>query len=49
MSALLAELKSRLEHIALGGDAKARARHAQHGKLLPRERLQQLLDPGSAF
>ncbi len=47
------ELVSQLEHIvgqiALGGDKKARARHLQHGKLLPRERLQRLIDPGSPF
>lgn len=47
------ELVNRLEQIvtqiAMGGDEKARARHLQHGKLLPRERLQQLLDPGSPF
>lgn len=49
MDSLLEELYSRLNHIALGGDDKARARHLQHGKLLPRERLQQLLDPGSPF
>lgn len=49
MTTLLDELYSRLEQIASGGDKKARARHLQHGKLLPRERLQQLLDPGSPF
>ncbi|PWY56419.1 methylcrotonoyl-CoA carboxylase [Legionella qingyii] len=49
MQALVDELKSRIQHIALGGDEKARARHLKHGKLLPRERLQQLLDPGSPF
>lgn len=49
MQALVDELQNRLQHIALGGDEKARARHLKHGKLLPRERLQQLLDPGSPF
>jgi 3-methylcrotonyl-CoA carboxylase beta subunit len=49
MTALLDELRTRIEQISLGGDEKARARHLQHGKLLPRERLQQLLDPGSPF
>ena len=33
----------------LGGPAKARARHEQKGKLLPRERVERLLDPGSPF
>lgn len=49
MQALVDELQQRILQIALGGDEKARARHLQHGKLLPRERLQQLLDPGSPF
>lgn len=49
MLALVEELKTRVTQIALGGDEKARARHLQHGKLLPRDRLQQLLDPGSPF
>lgn len=49
MQALVDELQRRVNQIALGGDEKARSRHLQHGKLLPRERLQQLLDPGSPF
>lgn len=49
MQALIDELQQRVQQIMLGGDEKARARHVAHGKLLPRERLQQLLDPGSAF
>ena len=49
MLALVNDLARVVTHIALGGDEKARARHRQHGKLLPRERLQALLDPGSAF
>lgn len=49
MQALVDELHHRIQHIALGGDEKARTRHLKHGKLLPRERLQQLLDPGSPF
>lgn len=49
MLMLVDELKTRLHQIALGGDEKARARHLQHGKLLPRERLNELLDPGSPF
>jgi 3-methylcrotonyl-CoA carboxylase beta subunit len=49
MLALVDDLARVVTHIALGGDDKARARHRQHGKLLPRERLQALLDPGSAF
>lgn len=49
MQGLVDELNQTVKQIALGGDEKARARHLQHGKLLPRERLQQLLDPGSPF
>lgn len=49
MDALLANLKRHIEKIALGGNEQARARHQAHGKLLPRERLHQLLDPGSPF
>ena len=42
-------LQQTIHKISEGGDEKARARHLAHGKLLPRERLQQLLDPGSPF
>lgn len=49
MQKLLNKLEQIVSDIALGGDKKARARHMEHGKLLPRERLQQLLDPGSPF
>ena len=46
---LLTTLRKTIQAIATGGDEKARLRHQQHGKLLPRARLQQLLDPGSPF
>jgi len=36
-------------HIALGGSESARQRHVKRGKLLPRERVDTLLDPGSPF
>lgn len=49
MTSLLNKLQDVVSTIALGGDEKARARHVKHGKLLPRQRLQQLLDPGSPF
>lgn len=49
MTALINQLVDTVTRIASGGDEKARARHIQHGKLLPRDRLQQLLDPGSPF
>jgi 3-methylcrotonyl-CoA carboxylase beta subunit len=49
MAALVAELRARATTVALGGPEAARARHVARGKLLPRERVERLLDPGSAF
>lgn len=49
MQALVDKLNATIKDISKGGDEKAQSRHKKHGKLLPRERLQQLLDPGSAF
>lgn len=49
MQALVTDLREKIHQISLGGDEKARAKHQQQGKLLPRERLHQLLDPGSPF
>ncbi|HWS78790.1 MAG TPA: carboxyl transferase domain-containing protein, partial [Thermomonas sp.] len=46
---LVAELDRRLARAADGGGEQARSRHAERGKLLPRERIDALLDPGSAF
>jgi 3-methylcrotonyl-CoA carboxylase beta subunit len=43
------DLRARASEIALGGDAKSRERHTARGKLLPRERVDGLLDPGSPF
>ncbi|QNG19679.1 methylcrotonoyl-CoA carboxylase [Rhodococcus triatomae] len=47
--ALVDELRANLERTALGGSARARERHVSRGKLLPRERVDGLLDPGSPF
>jgi 3-methylcrotonyl-CoA carboxylase beta subunit len=47
--ALMEELKERLATTALGGPAKSRERHIARGKLLPRERIDYLLDDGSPF
>ncbi|MEN1940828.1 carboxyl transferase domain-containing protein [Luteimonas sp. MJ174] len=47
--ALVDELDSRLARAADGGGDKARDRHVARGKLLPRERIAALLDPGSPF
>ena len=49
MQALVADLNARLAEIAQGGGAANNARHQGRGKLLPRERINQLLDPGSPF
>ena len=49
MQALVEQLQNTIADISLGGDEKARLRHQSQGKLLPRERLQHLLDPGSPF
>ncbi|MGA9873493.1 MAG: carboxyl transferase domain-containing protein [Rhodococcus sp. (in: high G+C Gram-positive bacteria)] len=46
---LVAELADRLERAALGGNVKSRERHVSRGKLLPRDRVNELLDPGSPF
>lgn len=43
------DLKVKLEEIKLGGGDKSRERHLSRGKLLPRDRVYALLDPGSAF
>src|SRR3954471_15152269 len=47
--ALVAELKDRLRVAALGGPERSRERHVSRGKLLPRERIDVLLDDGSPF
>jgi 3-methylcrotonyl-CoA carboxylase beta subunit len=46
---LVADLQSRLATAALGGPERARTRHVERGKLLPRERVDDLLDPSSPF
>ncbi|PRX97182.1 carboxyl transferase domain-containing protein [Allonocardiopsis opalescens] len=48
-TALAAELRERLAAAALGGPERARRRHVERGKLLPRQRVDALLDPGSPF
>ncbi|MFE8946410.1 carboxyl transferase domain-containing protein [Streptomyces sp. NPDC007856] len=47
--ALVEELRGKLAAAALGGGEKARARHTARGKLLPRDRVDTLLDAGSPF
>src|SRR5437868_1061230 len=43
------DLQALVAEIAKGGDLEAQKRHQGKGKLLPRERIQKLLDPGSSF
>lgn len=47
--ALAEELRAKVATAALGGSERARARHTERGKLLPRDRIHRLLDPGSPF
>ena len=47
--ALVAELNAQLATARLGGPQRARARHVERGKLLPRERVDALVDPSSPF
>jgi acetyl-CoA carboxylase carboxyltransferase component len=49
MEALVAELHARTAAVAVGGGDRAVERHRSRGKLLARERIDRLLDPGSAF
>src|SRR5581483_653071 len=49
MVALVAELRERTEQVARGGGEAAVERHRSRGKLTARERIDRLVDPGSAF
>jgi 3-methylcrotonyl-CoA carboxylase beta subunit len=49
MQALVDELRARQARNALGGGEAARAKHVARGKLLPRDRVEMLLDPGAPF
>jgi len=49
MRALVDDLKQKVATAALGGGDKARDKHTARGKLLPRERINLLLDPGAPF
>ena len=49
MRALVNDLRQQVARATLGGDARAREKHVARGKLLPRERVRTLLDPGSPF
>ncbi|MBY0466583.1 MAG: methylcrotonoyl-CoA carboxylase [Burkholderiales bacterium] len=49
MQVLVDDLRVQVAQVALGGGEAARAKHTARGKLLPRERVHMLLDPGSPF
>jgi 3-methylcrotonyl-CoA carboxylase beta subunit len=49
LRALVADLRDKAAQVALGGGEAARARHTARGKLLPRDRVNHLLDPGTPF
>ena len=49
MEKLVDDLYEKLHKSALGGSEKAQKKHSGRGKLLPRERVRLLLDPGSPF
>src|ERR1700709_2125742 len=49
MRALVAELRQKLDEVAGGGGKPSRARHTSRGKMLARQRVDLLVDPGTAF
>jgi 3-methylcrotonyl-CoA carboxylase beta subunit len=49
MRSLVGDLREKIQTVSQGGDAASRERHVARGKLLPRERVLKLLDPGSPF
>ena len=49
MEAAVRQLRETIDRVRLGGPEEARARHTSRGKLLVRERIRRLLDPGTPF
>ena len=49
MRGLVTDLNAQIAKVAQGGGDAARAKHTGRGKLLPRDRVQMLLDPGTPF
>ena len=47
--ALVADLQDKLAAARLGGSERSRTRHVERGKLLPRDRVDALVDPSSPF
>ena len=49
MAALVENLRAKVAEVERGGGERARKRHLARGKLLPRDRVRELLDPGAPF
>ena len=49
MTALVKDLREKVAHIAQGGGAASVAKHKERGKMVVRERIDHLIDPGSPF
>lgn len=49
LESLVSDFKEKLKTVQKGGNEKAREKHLSRGKLLPRERIDRLLDSGSPF
>ncbi|MSP67764.1 MAG: methylcrotonoyl-CoA carboxylase [Alphaproteobacteria bacterium] len=49
LGALVADLKAKIAVVRAGGGEGPRARHVERGKMLPRDRVEALLDPGAPF
>ena len=49
MQGLVSDLREKISTVTQGGDPAARDKHTARGKMLPRERVNRLLDPGSPF
>ena len=49
MAALVEDLRAKVAEVERGGGERARKRHLDRGKLLPRDRVRELLDPGAPF
>lgn len=49
MQNLISDLREKVKTVSLGGSKRAREKHVARGKLLPRDRIQHLLDPGTSF
>ena len=47
MDAEIADIRAVVDQVKLGGGERARDRHTGRGKMLPRERINRLIDPGA--